>query len=137
MQLSKGRWMAIGLVVLVAALIGHGRVLVTDSLDVERQYVDAFGLSIAAPAFVLFSALGTSRFDFDRYTRDRGRTGLALDATVIVAICLVISSGVATLLDAMGVGTSLLVAILALVVYLSAFAVFTVRASDHYDRLPT
>jgi len=79
MQLSRGRWVAIGLLVLVVALIGHGRTLVTEPVEVQRHYVDAVWLSV-------------------------------------------------------GVGTTLLFGVLALVVYLTAFAVFTLRASDHYER---
>jgi hypothetical protein len=134
MQLSRGRWALIGLLVLSVVVIGHGRLLVSDALGLQRQYIDALALSFAAPTFVLFSALGAPPFKFDRYTRDRGRTGLAIDTALIVAVCLTLSAGVATALLTAGVGTTLSAALLAFVVYATAFAVFTARASDHYRR---
>jgi hypothetical protein len=52
----------------------------------------------------------------------------------IVLVCLFVATGAATGLDSVGVGTTLLFGVLALVVYLTAFAEFTLRASDHYER---
>lgn len=137
MQLSRGKWVVIGLVVLIAVLIGHGRLLVSESISIRRQYLDALGLSVAAPSFVLFSALGAPPFKFDRYTRDRGATGIGIDAVLIVVVCLGISVGLATVLLFVGVGPLLSAALLAFVVYGAAFAVFTFRAADHYRRLST
>jgi hypothetical protein len=109
--------------------------LVTEPLGLQRQFVDALGLSVAAPAFVLFTALAAPPFQFDRYTRDRGTTGVALDATLIAGGCLAGACGLATVLVSIGVGTTLSAALLGVVVYATAFAIFTLRASAYYRRL--
>lgn len=133
MKESRKKWTYLALGWGLFAMLLHSQIRGAAN-GVPVRHADAVGFAVFVPAFVLFGAVMLPTFEFVRYKRHRGRSGMFFDFALVVAGGLAGGLAGGELATVLSLGGTATVVFVAISVYAVGFAAFTARNTGYYDR---
>lgn len=132
-QSIRRRLLVVGLIGVVLTMFGFLTLVELRPFGVLPPILEGAGIAPIIAMVVLLNIVLQSKFDVDRYVRERGRRYIVFEFIRIALACAFFGIAIGLILGYTGLGQLFRVGIVFIIEYFAGFFIFAMANADFYD----